>query len=1693
MTPFCGITSLSAPSYRLDSSNLVLTSIKGAMRYPNFLTSSQLPLLCNVLGQLRSFELTTGMLDPASGKVKTRSVGLELALVELIVQVMELLESTNNEPWNRTMFEHLISVMITFMLNSTVRFNEIIVKLNTKLEGRTWTKSSHYVMWFVLNATSGFIGKNMLTDFVPCLRLFDILFPEAEDPDRAIDLPIPFCSRKDSASHSTDAEGISSRKDCHMPKNSTVRDECSETHTSELSVPETMDLESSEGPIREYITPKDDESEIQEESSTSAEDSDNECSQNEAESLLPPHLRCSTACYKRQGRLLHLATAPVCLWQHVLRKSRLGQDHLPRVMPPALRPIEARISRRMQALLQSVSSNQVSSASIHLVSKLTWNQLFVVLNAFSTDNEVSHLIQRLVDLFWTNESANDTQKPEHGCLWSRLIKNGNVDLPYNLSAYGRLKPLSHHLMRTMSVHLRMLVLHFFLQKFAVLPNSSMSSTPAVIETFCRILTCREVESNSVNRILCLLAKLKPVWSWSGASVDSKNSFTSGTTNEKVSNYSVCSLVYTLIDTLGFRLSDILTPEVRIHALISLVNLSKLWTNCSTSVLDNKEPKNVRDGASGEVPLELQYLLDWSILKFARSIQAPDCVIYGFCSALTSPTLSQPQPGTNSLHSSNSSVCITQQQTLNVISQPGTGMSINTIGGGSVSLNRQFMPINPTVAASISSASITNLSNDGMLSSNTGVNSLANGSGNTGLPNAIPGYPFLMYDNVEVDRFVLYTLLQMYHTFDLEEVSGIRPNLVEQIRSMYEQCGANSLVDLPQIITSRLPDFLILVIRQLTNPTGGEFNSSTYSSSDSTNVESMESGLPFTDKSASLFKLCSMMQEEYTCFCNNNMDWNNSVIRGNAFLCLLFRYFMEHQNVPSKAVSLINLISARFFSRQLRLLCDYVVACLTFPTQVTFTSEKCLSALSDFCICWHIIPFDRLLLFLLMHTRYQHAQLDSVNRIIVYMFTQSEQLITGINYLSTKYEPSFSEDTTAKRKSLHPDPLSSDIVPSSNDNDDSVEEVDRPPHLPVFYGHLLLRLLPLLEVILTQFLVCQLPLVLLIPFCRVVAPLFRYHRRPINICYTILRDHSEFIRKTIFCKLPNQVYPSYHLQSYGDYAGASAFSFSRDSDVDKTPYIIDRLLCQVIVHCIIGKHQQLAVKSTSIHASKRSDQNDITANGLFTHQGWHNLESCIKRSELLYDSICKKADATNDDNDIVATDTTDKSIINVMLHSDSYELKLRTMFVNWYNSNLPDTSYSDFLFELIDPICKSNQKHGIFGHSAAWRTWNYEESVCIQTAGLYAASVEIMCKYISPDELTLAVSELLSDRVKYPNFNQLLNIIGALAVILPNVYRLSLLKFCVTLFIDPILCDATSESDLMDVDKMLTDTSDPKSFDNCYDSKQWCRSSRALRHRRLLNTSLTSIENVIPPTSGITLSKPQTVTLLKPPKVAVDFFEVCLPLDQKTNSGSVNGNNTDNAEVPYRNMETNPVTTGNVDDTGSPSNVKDYLVKANLWHSIWAHANTTHLALLPSIFSDLILPELHNEAQLLMAFYMVAPLMGSLHAERPAKLVDLTAELYRGVWKVDSTLARSTSQKLDDSDFSSDINETKQSNEHLPPETGIPLVHVDTIADLLYHIKYMYVGNGVLDQVRPLLPLLRPSLRKTFEIYLTSRLSDTATA
>ena len=51
--------------------------------------------------------------------------------------------------------------------------------------------------------------------------------------------------------------------------------------------------------------------------------------------------------------------------------------------------------------------------------------------------------------------------------------------------------------------------------------------------------------------------------------------------------------------------------------------------------------------------------------------------------------------------------------------------------------------------------------------------------------------------------------------------------------------------------------------------------------------------------------------------------------------------------------------------------------------------------------------------------------------------------------------------------------------------------------------------------------------------------------------------------------------------------------------------------------------------------------------------------------------------------------------------------------------------------------------------------------------------------------------------------------------------------------------------------------------------------------------------------------------------------------------------------------------------------------------------------------------------------------------------------------------------------------------------GVPLYHVNTIADLLYHIKYTYVGKTVQDEVHGLLGQMRPNLQAHLKFVFSS--------
>ncbi|KAL5016931.1 hypothetical protein ScPMuIL_006520 [Solemya velum] len=116
----------------------------------------------------------------------------------------------------------------------------------------------------------------------------------------------------------------------------------------------------------------------------------------------------------------------------------------------------------------------------------------------------------------------------------------------------------------------------------------------------------------------------------------------------------------------------------------------------------------------------------------------------------------------------------------------------------------------------------------------------------------------------------------------------------------------------------------------------------------------------------------------------------------------------------------------------------------------------------------------------------------------------------------------------------------------------------------------------------------------------------------------------------------------------------------------------------------------------------------------------------------------------------------------------------------------------------------------------------------------------------------------------------------------------------------------------------------------------------------------------------------------------------------------------------------------------------------LCHTVWHHAGIGQLSLLPQFLREKVKPIVATEEQYLFICHLVGPFLQRFHSERTRCLLDLTVELYEILVIVDKSCKE--------------------------------LHYIDPITDFLYHIKYMFVGDGVKTEVEKLIRNLRPALQ-----------------
>jgi len=115
------------------------------------------------------------------------------------------------------------------------------------------------------------------------------------------------------------------------------------------------------------------------------------------------------------------------------------------------------------------------------------------------------------------------------------------------------------------------------------------------------------------------------------------------------------------------------------------------------------------------------------------------------------------------------------------------------------------------------------------------------------------------------------------------------------------------------------------------------------------------------------------------------------------------------------------------------------------------------------------------------------------------------------------------------------------------------------------------------------------------------------------------------------------------------------------------------------------------------------------------------------------------------------------------------------------------------------------------------------------------------------------------------------------------------------------------------------------------------------------------------------------------------------------------------------------------------------------HSTWQHCGFTQLCGILELVRDRLSHLVETEEQMLFVFHLVGPFLQRLHADRFMRvLFELTVQLYELLLRVDRRVHH--------------------------------LKHIDSVCDLLYHIKYQFTGDSVKSDAERVVRQLRPALQ-----------------
>jgi mediator of RNA polymerase II transcription subunit 23 len=243
-----------------------------------------------------------------------------------------------------------------------------------------------------------------------------------------------------------------------------------------------------------------------------------------------------------------------------------------------------------------------------------------------------------------------------------------------------------------------------------------------------------------------------------------------------------------------------------------------------------------------------------------------------------------------------------------------------------------------------------------------------------------------------------------------------------------------------------------------------------------------------------------IDEEYRNFLSmtNENDTITYFSQRQTFLCLLFKMISDTDEISPIAYKVLERTSSRLFSAQLRMLCDFLLYEVTVFSSSRQQIPKLVDCINDMIWKWNIVTIDRLVLCLALRTQepsqmdMSTAQVFVIQLLLIKSSHFRDRVIKFVENNSPEYwkQPNWHE----KHVAFHNE------FPEKFTHSD-----EHSPPLPVYFGNVCLRFLPVLDIVIHRYLEMSVETIAapLESILKTLGMLYRFHDRPISYLYNTL--------------------------------------------------------------------------------------------------------------------------------------------------------------------------------------------------------------------------------------------------------------------------------------------------------------------------------------------------------------------------------------------------------------------------------------------------------------------------------------------------------------------------------------------------------------------------------------------------------------